>query len=333
MYRYLDALLKAEKEKIRTAFNRLSVTGFDELNVISTKKTTQAMYDKFVVDNEAMYLKSAKTAYKSAVKSAKSAGYSGEETEVDVGFLEGVLTGYNLVTGYLYSKETDRKRLRLNEQILTAREYNNGTMFQESLRKAANLWWTQTVQYGISTVDEATLKAFKDMGVKEHLFTLSTPTLQTVSALLPSDGWYVDEVRFFAVLAPLAFDVRRDCVFAEHAHFRGDALYRVLKYIDEHFTENITLSSVAAALGIHPVSVSRIISKSTDTTFNKHLQSTRCLFAERLIRQGELSFSEISYEAGFGSIRSFNRVFFEIHGLTPGEYKRVCERLTEKTKS
>lgn len=179
-------------------------------------------------------------------------------------------------------------------------------------------------------------KAFpfaKDMGVREHRFTLSTPTLQTVSALLPSDGWYVDEVRFFAVLAPLAFDVRRDCVFAEHAHFRGDALYRVLKYIDEHFTENITLSSVAAALGIHPVSVSRIISKSTDTTFNKHLQSTRCLFAERLIRQGELSFSEISYEAGFGSIRSFNRVFFEIHGLTPGEYKRVCERLTEKTKS
>lgn len=167
MYRYLDALLKAEKEKIRTAFNRMSVTGFDELNVISTKKTTQAMYDKFVADNEAMYLKSAKNAYKKAVKGARNAGYSGEETEVDVGFLEGILTGYNLITGYLYSKETDRKRLRLNEQILTAREYSNGTMFQESLRKAANLWWTQTVQYGISTVDEATLKAFKDMGVKE----------------------------------------------------------------------------------------------------------------------------------------------------------------------
>jgi SPP1 gp7 family putative phage head morphogenesis protein len=40
-------------------------------------------------------------------------------------------------------------------------------MYQESLRKAANLWWTQTVQYGISTVDEATLKGFKDMGVKD----------------------------------------------------------------------------------------------------------------------------------------------------------------------
>lgn len=167
MYRYLDALLEAEKKKIRTEFNRLSVTGFDELNVINTRKTTQAMYDKFVADNEALYLKSAKIAYKDAVKSAKKVGYSGEETEVDVSFLEGVLTGYNLVTGYLYSKEVDRKRLRLNEQILTAREYSNGTMFQESLHRAANLWWTQTTQYGISMVDEATIKAFKDMGVKE----------------------------------------------------------------------------------------------------------------------------------------------------------------------
>ena len=29
----------------------------------------------------------------------------------------GVLAAYNLVTGYLYNKEADRKRMRLNEQM------------------------------------------------------------------------------------------------------------------------------------------------------------------------------------------------------------------------
>ena len=166
MYRYLDKLLEIEKKRVRAEFNRLSVTGFDELNVINTQKVTKAMYDKFVTDNEEMYLKAAKTSYKKAVKDAKSEGFDGEETEIDMNFLEGVLNGYNLITGYLYSREADRKRLRLNEQILTAREYDNRTMYQDSLRKAANLWWTQTAQYGISTVDEAALKGFKDMGVK-----------------------------------------------------------------------------------------------------------------------------------------------------------------------
>ena len=141
--------------------------GFDELNVINTRKTTQEMFDRFLEDNKTLYLKSAKKAYKDALKSAKEEGFEGKESEVDEDFIVGVLAGANFVTGYLYSKEAERKRLRLNEQILTAREYNNRTMFQDSLRKAANLWWTQTLTYGVSMVDEATLKAYKDMGVND----------------------------------------------------------------------------------------------------------------------------------------------------------------------
>ena len=166
MYRYLDKLLEAEKKKIRSAFNRVSVMGFDELNVINTRKTTASMYNRFLEENEALYLKAAKDAYRKAVKTAKADGYEGEEEEINGAFVVGLLAGYNLVTGYLYKKEADRKRLRLNEQIYTAREYNNRSMFQDSLRRAANLWWTQTSQYGISSVDEATIKGFTDMGVE-----------------------------------------------------------------------------------------------------------------------------------------------------------------------
>lgn len=166
MYRYLDKLLESEKKKIRASFNLVGVMGFDQLNVINTRKTTQAMYQRFLEENEMLYLKAAKDAYKRAVKTAKAEGYQGDAAEVDNQWLAGLLAGYNLVTGYLYGKEADRKRLRLNEQILTAREYNNRNMFHDSLRRAANLWWTQTTQYGISAVDEATVKGFTDMGVE-----------------------------------------------------------------------------------------------------------------------------------------------------------------------
>lgn len=167
MYRYLDKLLEIEKKKVRTEFNRLSVTGFDELNVINTRKATQALFDKFLADNERLFLLSVKDAYKKAIKQAKAEGFSGEESEVGADLVAMVLGGYNFTTGYLYRKEADRKRLRLNEQIFTAREYNDRTMYQDGLRKAAGLWWRQTVQYGISMVDEATIKGFKDMGVKK----------------------------------------------------------------------------------------------------------------------------------------------------------------------
>lgn len=169
MYRYLDSLLAKVKKKVRTEFNHLGMMGFDTLNVVNTKKLTKEMFDRLMAENEKMYRKVADDTYSKAKKTAKSAGYSEESDNTGVGedFVYTVLLAYNLVTGYLYGKEAERKRLRLNEQILTAREFSDRQMFNDSLRRSANLWWTQTTQYGIEMVDKATLKAYKDMGVDE----------------------------------------------------------------------------------------------------------------------------------------------------------------------
>jgi AraC-like DNA-binding protein len=46
----------------------------------------------------------------------------------------------------------------------------------------------------------------------------------------------------------------------------------------------------------------------------------RCFYAIRMLRDyPERSISEIALDAGFGSIRSFNREFQSIYGMTPHE--------------
>ena len=158
MYQTLDKWLKKVKKKIQTEFNHMSVIGFDELNVVGTKKYTQEMYDRLDAENKKAYRKIASEAYK------KAGGP--KATEIDDEWVAGVLAMYNLVTGYLYNKELERKRLRLNEQILTAREYDSRSAYNECLRRSANLLYTQSMQYGIDIVDKATIKALKDSGVK-----------------------------------------------------------------------------------------------------------------------------------------------------------------------
>lgn len=168
MYEYLDSLLAKIKKKLRTEFNRLGLLGFDELNVTNTQRVTKEMFNRLLSENEKMYRKAADKAYSKAKKKAVEAGYREEEkTELGGEWLIGALLGYNLVTGYVYDREAERKRLRLNEQMLTAREYDSREMYNTSLRRTANLWWTQTSQYGIDIVDKASLQAFEDMGVEE----------------------------------------------------------------------------------------------------------------------------------------------------------------------
>lgn len=169
MYQYLDKLLAETKKKIRREFNRIGTMGFDRLNVINGGKITTGVFQRLLAENEAVYLKAAKKSYKDGKERAKAAGFTGEDEDIEInsGWVESILLAYNLVTGYLYKREADRKRLRLNEQILTAREYGSEQMLLETLRRSANLWWTQTNQYGITVVDEAWLQAYKVAGVKK----------------------------------------------------------------------------------------------------------------------------------------------------------------------
>ena len=52
-----------------------------------------------------------------------------------------------------------------------------------------------------------------------------------------------------------------------------------------------------------------------------------------MLLDGKRSITEAAMEAGFQSIRTFNRVFSSQNGITPGEYRRaVLEELERSRK-
>ena len=171
MYRLADKLLEQLKKLIRREFNRLGIFGFDELNAPRVTRETIALFDRLMRENKAQYLRAAKKAYADAVALAVAAGYKEtNEDKIDEQWLIGFLGAYNFVSGYLYESEAERKRLRLAEQMMTAKEYQSRTQYNDSLRRSANLWWTQTAHYMLDAVDTATLLAYKVMGVKKVIW-------------------------------------------------------------------------------------------------------------------------------------------------------------------
>ena len=167
MYRTADKLLEQLKKLIRREFNRLGIFGFDELNALRVTKETTDLFDRMKAENKKRFLEVAKKAYLDAVALAVAAGYEDPgRNKIDEVWLIGLLGAYNFVSGYLYESEAERKRLRLAEQMMTAREYMNRTLYNDSLRRSANLWWTQTAHYMLDAVDTATLDGYRDSGVE-----------------------------------------------------------------------------------------------------------------------------------------------------------------------
>lgn len=171
MYRLADKLLEQLKKMIRREFNRLGIIGFDELNAARVSRETTELFDRLMRENKRLYLKVAQKAYDDAVAAAKVAGYEvPPENRINEAWVVALLGAYNFVSGYLYESEAERKRLRLGEQMMTAREYQNRTLLNDSARRAANLWWTQSSHYMLEAVDNAELEAFKDSGAKKAMW-------------------------------------------------------------------------------------------------------------------------------------------------------------------
>ena len=156
-----------------------------------------------------------------------------------------------------------------------------------------------------------------------HLFKLSDASRELSERLLPNNSNSADYITAEAVLAPLCHDIHTQCPFESRKIVFGDTFSRVIDYIEAHFTEDIDLNSVAYAVGTHPVTVSKMFTKSTGVGFHYYLQYQRCSHAAYLLKNKNMNISEVAYESGFGSIRSFNRAFFAVYNITPTQYRKT----------
>lgn len=99
---------------------------------------------------------------------------------------------------------------------------------------------------------------------------------------------------------------------------RGRRYLELLEKIDDEF-EAISFEDAADFMGFTPTYFSSYFKKMTGTTFSSYLNALRVEKAIPLIQKGELRMSEVAFATGFGTIRNFNRVFFEITGYAPSD--------------
>ena len=99
-------------------------------------------------------------------------------------------------------------------------------------------------------------------------------------------------------------------------------LQDVFRYIEEHFPEEITLKSAAAAIGCSYVYLSRAFSGAVGLPFTTYVNRFRIIQSLRVLKGSDVTVTEAAYECGFGSVRSYNRSFQKYLGMTPREYRQ-----------
>lgn len=101
-----------------------------------------------------------------------------------------------------------------------------------------------------------------------------------------------------------------------------ERLDHIFSYIEEHFSEHITLPDAARQIHIAPTSLSRLFKKNTGITFVQYITNIRLRHAVSDLTGSQLSISDIALNNGFSTASQFNKIFRQAFNLSPGEYRK-----------
>ena len=99
-------------------------------------------------------------------------------------------------------------------------------------------------------------------------------------------------------------------------------LVRGQELLHAHFREDLRVTDVARAVGVHPVYFARVFRAHLHVPIGAYLRGLRLEWAARRLAQGEEPLSEIALAAGFADQSHFTRVFKRYAGATPSRYRR-----------
>jgi len=129
----------------------------------------------------------------------------------------------------------------------------------------------------------------------------------------------VDEQQFREALA--GFCIYLSTKFNQ-SNVSSTVIARAMKYIDEHYREELTLANVAEKVFVSPNYLSRLFMRSLNIHFTDYIHQVRVKEAQHLIRDcPHLKNYEISDAVGFNSVKYFSSVFQKVTGMNISQYR------------
>lgn len=101
-----------------------------------------------------------------------------------------------------------------------------------------------------------------------------------------------------------------------------DTVKGLINYCQENYLKDISLDKAAEDLHISRFYLSHVFTEKLHMKFHDYIAMLRMTQACKLLLNENSSITDIAYEVGFNTPRSFNRAFRKHVGMTPREYRK-----------
>jgi AraC-like DNA-binding protein len=94
-------------------------------------------------------------------------------------------------------------------------------------------------------------------------------------------------------------------------------IHKVMTFIMDHYTEDVTLKELADWIGLNPVYLGKLFKQNTGSTCKEFLNRIRVNNAEMILSAGGFNVSEVAEHCGYHDVAYFSNVFKRLKGYPP----------------
>lgn len=150
-----------------------------------------------------------------------------------------------------------------------------------------------------------------------------TERLKTLFSCLKEENNLGDELYKNIRTVEILLEVAKLCEThhqTKNVSATNQTLQLALDYINQNFTQPISLSDIAKHCFTSVNQLCLLFKKNLSTTVNKYITSQRITLAKKYLTEGK-SVTETAFACGFGDYANFIRTFKNNVGTPPGKYK------------
>ena len=106
---------------------------------------------------------------------------------------------------------------------------------------------------------------------------------------------------------------------------RGDEVFleKAVKIVEQNLSDpELSYHAFVKSLGVGKTQLYNRINKISGQSINIFIRTIRLKIAAMLIRNGDMTFSEISYEVGFSDPNYFSKCFKKQYGMSPKSFQK-----------
>lgn len=124
------------------------------------------------------------------------------------------------------------------------------------------------------------------------------------------------------ILYSICAEFDKGAQYESNVSDKKNLLFTIFKFVEENFSGECSLHALAEKTSYNYVYLSKHFTRCTGLSYTEYVNRYRINESCYLLKNTNRTMLDIAYECGFDCLRSFNRNFKKIMGITPTEYRQ-----------